>query len=236
MYILKGKIRAYSLYSNQKLLRKGSPHFLPNTEIILSHFYTSQYRFDQKLWVRGIHRSGLLKTKPTRFKYLTELKLEEIVNPSPKTLNFIEANQILIFEDKSQYTLQTAEELLHFFKEKENNTIEPSAITDELFINAQVYLKEIKNLISEKNFETITNSHLKFPLKIKRRKELKAIEIDKKEFTSDYLNTFTERICKSILETEEETIFPTQKRMIIGLTEVEIHRGKEFHIAKLEIE
>ncbi len=237
MYIVKGKIKEYVFYGNQNLLRKGSPHFLPKTEVVLSHFYNSQYRFHQKLWVRGIHKSGLLKTKPVYFKFLTKLKLEEIGKPSKKTLEFIKLNKILTTgEINSVYSFSEVKKLLEYFEEVQEPEILKGEIQDELFFQAKEYLSKIQSLLKEKNFEAIFDNEFNFPIKIKRRRERGFEKFDKGEFLIKYKSEFCDRIGKSIIETDLETIFPSNERMIIGLAEIEISKGFEFKISRLEIE
>ncbi|TCI93797.1 hypothetical protein [Tenacibaculum sp. M341] len=237
MYIVKGKIREYVHFGNQKLLRKGSPHFLPNTEIVLSHFYNSQYRFHHKLWVRGIHRSGLLKKKPIYFKFLTDLRLEEVKNPSSKTMKFIKNNQILTTGNgNSGYHLNEVKEMIDFFKEYEEPEVKAGQITDNLFIKSKDFVSEIQTLLVQKNYEELLNKYLKFPIEIKKRKEFKTSIINKNQFVKNYKLEFIERVGKTILETDLETIFPSTDRMIIGLAEIEIKGEYEFKISKIEIE
>ena len=237
MYIVKGKIREYVHFGNQKLLRKGSPHFLPNTEIVLSHFYNSEYKFHQKLWVRGVHKSGLLKKKPVYFKFLTDLRLEEVKNPSSKTMNFIKDNQILTTGNgNSGYPLNEVKEMIDFFRENEEPEVKASEITDDLFLKSKDFVSNLQNLLVRKNYEELFNRYLKFPIEIKKRKEFKPSIINKNQFVENYKLEFIERVGKTILETDLETIFPSTDRMIIGLAEIEIKGEEEFKISKIEIE
>lgn len=237
MFIVKGKIREYVLYGNKKLLRKGSPHFLPNTEVVLCHFYHSQYRFHHKLWVRGIHKSGLLKTRPVYFKFLTDLRLEEVKSPTPKTLEFIKRNKILTTGNGDLgYSFSKVKDLLTFFEEIQEPEILTGVIQDELFIEAKDYVEKLQKYLIKKDFEEIIENHIKFPVEIKKRKESRAKETNKDKFLLKYQSEFCERVSNSILKTELETIFPSKERLIIGLTEIEIRKGYKFKISKIEVE
>lgn len=237
MYIVKGKIREYVHFGNNKLIRKGSPHFLPNTEVFLSHYYQSQYRFHHKVWVRGLHRSGLLKKKPVYFKFLTDLKLEEVKNPSPKTSAFIRNNQILTIDSNSDaHTISELNKLLDFFNTIEEPVIQPCEIKDDLYINAKAFTAEIQLLLMNQNIDKLVKNYMKFPIEVKYRKGSKPIKVNKYEFELKYKDEFVQKIGKTIIDTEIESIFPTNKKMILGLAEIEIKNGCDFQIAKIEVE
>ncbi len=236
MYIVKAKIKNFSIYGNQKLLRRGSPHFLPNTEVVLCHFYNSQYKIHHKLWVRGIHKSGLLKTRPVYFKFLTELKLEEVLNLTAKTLNFIEKNNILTTgEENSAYNLEEIKNLIQFFQSIQEPEILPVKIEDSRLLKYQIYLQKLQNLLKNEFFDEVIENYLKFPIKIKKRIDFTPQLIDKKDFLLNYKTFFFDKVSKSIIETDLETIFPSKKRIIIGLTEIDINESDKFLISKVEI-
>lgn len=234
MYIVRSKISNYSLYGNHKILRRGSPHFLPNTEVLLSDFVRSQYHFHHKVRVRGVHKSGFLDTKGVHFRYLTELKLEEVINPTIKTLDFIKKNNILYIEEgKSWCSLKMINDLILFFEEIQQPEILAGTIEDELFIRSKNYIQYLQNLLVNGDFQNIIDQDLKFPIHIEHRRKYKVL--DKTVFMESYYPTFCNEVAKSILETDLETIFPTEKRLIIGKIEIEIKAGHRFKIAKITL-
>jgi hypothetical protein len=234
MYIVKSKISNYSLYGNQNVLRRGSPHFLPNTEVILSDFVRSQYHFHHKLRVRGVHKSGFLDTKGVHFRYLTELKLEEVINPTIKTLDFIKRNNILYIEDgKSWCSLKMIKDLILFFEEIQQPEIPSGTIEDELFLRSKNYVQYLQNSLVNSDFLKIIDFEFKFPIHIEHRRTFKIL--DKTEFMVSYYPIFCDEVAKSILETDLETIFPTEKRLIIGKIEIEIKAGHRFKISGITL-
>ena len=103
-YIVKGRIKELNHSTNHKLLRYGSPHFLPLEEVcIYNERRNREYALcENRLSVRGKHRSGMFKAKRTNIRFIENLHLQKIHNPTDKTLNFIEKNNILYFEEGSQ--------------------------------------------------------------------------------------------------------------------------------------
>jgi len=178
-----------------------------------------------------------LKKKPVYFKFLTDLKLEEVKNISSKTIKFIKDNQILTTGNGNyNYPLNEVKEMINFFRENEEPEVKASEITDDLFLKSKDFVSNLQNLLTQKNYEELFNKYIKFPIEIKKRKEFKSSIINKNQFVENYTLEFIERVRKTILETDLETIFPSTDRMIIGLAEIEIKGEEEFKISKIEIE
>ena len=235
MFIVKGKIKEYVHTGNEKFLRRGSPHFLPNTEVVLTHYYSSQYLFHHKLWVRGTHRSGSLKTRPIYFKFVKDLHLEEVKNPSPKTLEFIEKNHLFTTRKNAPYNeFSEVEKMIDFFKDIEQPEPEPGPIEDELFLAGQDFVTDLQRLLRKEDFEGLL-AHLKFPLTVIKGGQFYPLTVSKEEFVQTHKAELMGRIGKTILDTDLNTIFPGLDRMILGLTEIEITKGNQFQITKIEI-
>ncbi len=238
MYIVKGKIRKFSLYGNNQLLRSGSPHFFPDTEVILCHYYKSEYRIDPKLWVRGTHRSGLYKTRVVRAKYLIALKLEEVQSPSQQTLDFIKRNGIRLIGNprNNDSDLSDVRKMLDFFEEIEEPEILSGVVDDDLFIKARSYVLALQNSIRESiNDAKRINTYFQDLIEVKSRFSSKLTHLSKGEFFQKYERYFTERVSQTILRTDVNTIFPTEDRMIIGLVEVQIKADGQFKISRVEV-
>lgn len=231
-YIVKGRIKNIVEWGKKGELRKGSYQFLPDTEVILTdNNLAYNPRIQNRFWVRGKNKSGLLTTKGIYFKYLFDLKIEEVNNPNPKTLDFIKKNGILLFEENGRDEIN---DWLEYFEELTTAEKLSGEINDELFRNAQKFVDLIQSLIKEdKSIELIKN-HLEFPILVRHFKNLKDEEIlNEEEFNIRIKDYFLKEVCETILKTELDSIFPTDKKMLIGNVEISITNKDNFKISKI---
>ena len=96
IYIVKGKIREYNYCGVLKLLRKGSLHFLPNEEFtIYDELRMKEFALcDNRISIRGKDKSGLQRVKRIHIRFLENLRIEKLENPSEKTIKYVEGNRI----------------------------------------------------------------------------------------------------------------------------------------------
>lgn len=231
-YIVKGRIREYVKWGKRGQWRRGAYQFLPNTEIVLS-VSNSTYnpRLYNRFWVRGQNRSGLFTTKGLYFKYLTDLKVEEVDTSDETTLAFIKKNDLLFFNEQ---TMPSILDWLDYFEEVSTPERLNGEITDDLFLRAQDFLRELKEAISNGQEDEVVTKYLKFPMTVRHYYGLKKdTSVSKERFTSDIEKYFWKEVCASISNTNPETIFPTESKMIIGNCEVEISNETEFKVSKI---
>ena len=90
--------------------------------------------------------------------------------------------------------------------------------------------KEIRN----NNKEMLIERFMKFPINVRHFSLLKKEEvIDKKKFELEIMDYFLSDVCESILTTNLDTIFPTDKKMLIGKMEVSITNNDTFRISNI---
>lgn len=236
-YIVKGRIKELNYSTNHKRLRYGSPHFLPLEEIC---FYNEprnrEYALcENRVSVRGKHRSGMFKATRTNIRFLENLRLQEIQNPSEKTLTFIERNNILFFEENSREHSHVLEILEHIEKQ-EYPKIEKNIIDDIQFLKAKEFVIELQKLITERDYEEIFRNYMKFPLISRRWKNGKKLRenLEKNFLQKNIAKIFTEETELQIKQTNIETIYPSENVMIIGSLRIEISKNNEFKINTVE--
>lgn len=231
-YIVKGRIKNIVEWGKKGELRKGSYQFLPDTEVILTdNNLAYNPRIQNRFWVRGKNKSGLLTTKGIYFKYLFDLQIEEVNNPNSKTLNFIQKNGILLFEENRRTEIN---DWLEYFEELSIAEKLSGEINDELFRNAQKFVALIQSLIEAGKSIELIEKHLEFPITVRHFKEPKEEEnFNKEEFNTKIKEYFLNEVCESILKTELDSIFPTDKEMLIGNVEISITNKDKFKISKI---
>jgi len=223
--------------TNHKKLRFGSPHFLPLEEIC---FYNEprnrEYALgENRISVRGKHRSGMFKAKRTNIRFLEELRLQEIKDPSLQTIEFIDRNNILYFEENSRDHRHVIEILEHIFKQ-DYPEIKEEPIRDEQFIKSQEFVIELKRLINQNNYDELIQGYIKFPLlnhRWENRKRIKE-QIDETFLRKNLPKVFTKETEERILKTDIETIYPSERQIIIGSMRIEISKQYKFKINKIE--
>ena len=143
------------------MLRYGSPHFLPLEEVcIYNERRNREYAlYENRLSVSGIHRSGVFKAKRTSIRFIENLHLQEIQNPTNNTLNFIKKNNILYLEEGSQ-THSHVMEIMDYIEKQEYLTIEKEEINDEQFLKAQKFVVELQQLINKEGYEKLINKFI----------------------------------------------------------------------------
>jgi len=236
-YIVKGRIKKLNYSTNHKKLRFGSPHFLPLEEIC---FYNEprnrEYAFsDNQISVRGKHRSGMFKAKRTNIRFLEELRLQEIKNPTSQTIEFIKRNNILYFEENSRDHRHVIDILEHIEKQ-EYPEIKEEEIKDEQFVKAQEFVLELKRLIQQNNYKVLIQDYIKFPLLNHRWENRKLIkeQIDKPFLRENIATVLTRETEERILKTDIETIYPSEYQIIIGSIRIQISKQNKFKINKIE--
>lgn len=231
-YIVKGRIKNIVEWGKKGKLRKGSYQFLPDTEVILTkNNLAYNPKIQNRFWVRGKNKSGLLATKGIYFKYLFDLRIEEVNSPNLKTLDFIQKNGILLFEENQRAEIN---DWLEYFEELSRAEKLTGEINDELFLNAQNYVTSIQTLIEEGKTSELIEKHIEFPITVRHFKNTKQEEnFDKDEFNTKIKKYFLSEVCESILSTELDSIFPTDKEMLIGNVEISITKKSTFKISKI---
>ncbi len=236
-YIVKGRIKELNYSTNYKLLRYDSPHFLPLEEVcIYKEPRNREYVLcENRLSVRGKHRSGMFKAKRTNIRFIENLHLQEIQNPSYKTLDFIEKNNILYFEEGSLNHSHVMDILNHIEKQ-EYPTIVKEDINDEQFLKAQEFVLELQHLIKKEAYEKIINQFIAFPLLSHRYENKKKIKekIDIEFLRNNIRRIFTQDTKNQIMITDINTIFPSERVMVIGSLRVEISKNYAFKINTIE--
>lgn len=231
-YIVKGRIKHLVKAGKRGLLRSGSYQFLPNTEVILTdNNLAYNPRIQNRFWVRGKSKSGLLTSKATYFKYLFDLKIEEVNSPNAKTLNFIKNNNLLFFEAQQ---IPKIKDWLDYFEEISIAEKLTGEITDEVFKKAQQFVQLLQMHIKREQKSELINRYLKFPIKIRHFKSLKKDDLfDKQLFNIEIKDYFLNEVCESILQTDVSTIFPSDKKMLIGKVEIAFNEKNNFKITKI---
>ena len=236
-YIVKGRIKELNHSTNHKKVRYGSPHFLPLEEIcIYNDPRNREYAICQnRISVRGKHRSGMFKAKRTNIRFLENLRLQEIQDPSEKTLEFIERNNILYFEEKSREYYHVMEILDHIHKQ-DFPKIEKETIDDEQFLKAQAFVIRLQELVTNGDYDEIITNYIKFPLLSHRWENGQKIrcQIDEKFLKENIDKIFTEDTEEQIKLTNINTIYPSEMVMIIGSLRIEISKKNDFKINTIE--
>jgi hypothetical protein len=103
IYVIKGEIRDFTPIGNKGEIREGALHFLPKEEIFIN---TNRKNWEDaysenRINVVGKNKSGQFKHSKLHFKYLVNLRIEEIQNPSSKTLEFIKKVGLFSFHGGS---------------------------------------------------------------------------------------------------------------------------------------
>ena len=236
-YIVKGRIKKLNYSTNHKYLRFGSPHFLPLEEICFyNEVRNREYAIcENRISVRGKHRSGMFKAKRTNIRFLEDLKIQEIKNPTAETIEFIKQNNILYFEENSRDHRHVIEILEHIQKQ-EYPEIKEEEIKDEQFAKSQEFVLELKRLIHHKNYNELIQGYIKFPLLNHRWENRKRIKeyIDEPLLRENLTTVFTRETEERILKTDIETIYPSENQMMIGSMRIQISRPYKFKINKIE--
>lgn len=215
-YIVKGRVKKLVRAGNNNVLRPGSYHFLPGTEVLLSYNRISVV-MEKKIRVRGLDRTGFYKFNYLYFKYLCDLKIEVMPEPDARTRAFMEKHQIYYFEDEN---LPEVKEWLQFFEKNSTPEILEEHISDGAFLQAQQFVKDMQSLITAKNIDTLLDTFVHFPVHIRFRKwNRENIQMDRTTFEKEMLPYFTSGICASILEVDPDLIFPHKGKMRVGMTE-----------------
>ena len=230
-YIVKGLIRERVNYGKRGQVRKGSYQFLPNTEIVLAD---SNIMYNPKIQnrflVRGKNKSGLLTTKGIYFKYLTDLRIEEVVDPSPKTLRFIQKNSLLYFNDSQK---EEVLDWLNYFEELSIAERLTDEMSDDTYIQARQFVELMQTEIKKDDPTKLIRDFIKFPINIRHFGSPKNIEsVNEDVFNKEVRDYFLNDVCNSILLTNLDTIFPTEKKMLIGNIEVSINNNT-FEISQI---
>lgn len=237
IFIVKGRIRKYNYSGNEKHLRLGSPHFLPLEEIALvdDRHMRELVFLENRIKVRGEHRSSFFKTQRTNIRFLEQLKIHEIKKPTEGIINFINRTKILSFEKDSQKHNETIK-LLKYIEAKEFPDIKGGIINDELYLAAKDYVFNLQKIIREKEFDKLISNFIKYPLVNKKwDSQRKMGEILNEEMLRiNFDEIFTSETIEKIMSTDLKTIYPSPTNMVIGSLKISISRKKEFKISAVE--
>lgn len=231
-FIIKGRIRDFVLWGRKGELRRGSYQFLPNTEVVLTASnLVYNPRLQNRFLIRGKGRSGLLTSKGVYFKYLNDLRIEEVINPSLETLGFIRKNDLLFFDEKRK---KEYENWLEYFEEVSIAEPLTGNIVDETFLKAKAFVFKIQCLIESGKQQELLDRYFEYPIKVRHFDELKnEVVMDKYLFEQELGEYFLKDVCLSILKTELEAIFPTKTKMLIGKAEFSFNVITGFKITKI---
>ncbi len=114
--VIKGEIRELTPWGNKKELREGSLHFQSKEEIFVNRNRKNLEGAlaERRINVVGKDRLGQIKHSKLHFKYLGNLRVEKILNPSQKTLEFIEKVGIYVFQEGTKGQ-ELAEEIIKLY-------------------------------------------------------------------------------------------------------------------------
>lgn len=236
LYKVKARIREWNYSTNQKLLRKGSLHFLPLEEI--SFFDEARIKefalCDQRISVRGMHRSGVYKTKRVHIRFLENLRLELIKQPFGETMEHIRRNKILVLE-KGSKKHDDIEEIIAYINANAPGEIEEREIKDELYYKAADLVQDMQKTLKQNNTDYFVDQFIQFPVV---HKYFGTVRQNMQYINRDYFLTHFEEIIspktrQSILETSLETLYPSERRMIVGSVELSISKEEIFKIDRI---
>lgn len=232
-YVVLGKVTDVAYCGSPSVVRRGSPHFLPDSDFIVDFFVGSQVSLDPKVFARGLHRSGLRKVKPLRFKFIQKLYIQELSGLEPQVEQYYRKTGEVYSESEYENLCK----LIEVFDEYHQKRTIPSNVTgdDDLFLRSKTFVKELKQLFSESLFSEILGNYFADPISVKHRKQEKAQSIAVPDFMKVYSDYLLNEVRESILNTDEEIIFPLNKRMILGYLEIDILEGKHFKIGKVHV-
>lgn len=232
-YVVLGKVTDVAYCGSPSVVRRGSPHFLPNSDFIVDFFVASQISFDPKVFARGLHRSGLRKVKPLRFKFIQNLYILELSGLEPQQEKYYRKTGMIY--DASDY--ESLCKLIDRFDHYQQEKITPADVVrnDDLFLRSKAFVKALKESFSESTLSEIVHNYLTDPISVKHRKKDKAQTISVQDFRSTYSDYFLNEVKNSVLNTDEELIFPLNNRMILGYLEIQILEQKYFKINRIHI-
>lgn len=227
-YIVKGRVKNLVRAGNSNVLRPGSYDFLPGTEVLLAYTDNSKNILEEKFRVCGRSRTGFYKLKNLYFKYLCDLRIEPLPEPDERTMAFIDKHSILCFEEAK---LPEVKNWLDFFEKSATPEILDGQISDEIFVSAQQFVKDIQSLITANHISALLDNHVRFPLNIRTRGTYgRIVRKDRDAFEKEMMPYFTTQVCASILTVNPDLIFPIERNMLIGLTEIAIRKNSGMKI------
>lgn len=237
IYTVKGKIKRLNYCTNHRLIRKGSMHFAPGEEVaVYDERRIKEYALaENRISVRGRHRSGLFKAKRIHIRFLEGLHIHKVEEPTAETLEFLKRSGTLYFYQGSQKETDIRK-VLSFIEKQEWPSMSQEEINDDQYLAAQEFVKQLQLALFESDFESIIERYISYPLvnkywhdERKIRRSLSRIELE--EVLSE---VFTSQMIESVLNIDVETLYPCEKQMIVGTTEVEISRSNDFRIRLIE--
>ena len=235
LHYIKGQIAELNYWGHNEFIRKGSFHFLPNEEIFIN---TNQknwedLNFDNKISVVGRHKSGLIRHKKLHFKYLKNLRIEEIVNPSTKTIDFIKRVRISCFPKEGK-GYQLAQLIVNHSQNSVREEITDKNITDKYYTTAITFVQNLQNAIRETDKKLISEKYMNEEVTIipSFERHIKKV-IQSIEIFNNYEYYFTQEVRNRILNTELASLFPTNKKLLVGNLEILINSNLEYKIDKI---
>ncbi len=233
LFIVKGRIKKMNHCGNEKYLRYGALHFLPLEEIALYEYgrMEDDVFSHNKITVIGNHKAGVKRTKRIHIRFLENLELFELKNPTEKTIEYVKRHKILTFE-KESITCDRVQKVLEHIKSKGIVEIKEEKIEDELFLKAQNFVSKIQRLLIDKKYEEFINNSFSFPLhSLRWKNEGKIEEKIYAEFLAENFNEiFTEKTINQIIDTDLDTIYPCGYMLIVGSLSIWISNKKDFKI------
>lgn len=237
IYIVKGTIREYNYCGVLNFLRKGSLYFLPHEEFtIYEEIRMREFALcDNRISIRAREKSGLFRVKRIHIRFLKDLRVEVLKNPSEKTIKYLDDNRIFYFRLNTRKQKHIEETLNHISNYKYTNPVNLK-IDDELFLKGCNFTMRLKQALLNNKLEEIRRKYIKNPVRIiftkDNRKKLKNIE--SYEMAGMMNEIFNNRTKELILNTNLESIYPCESCMIIGNLKIEISKEFEFKISEIQ--
>ena len=184
---------------------------------------------NNRIRVKGINRSGVFKSKMTNIRFLEDLKIQKIEISTE--LAFMTRQDILCFEKETQ-TYSYVNDVLKYIKDNSLPKIKMNSIDDETFIKAQSFVSRLQGLILNKSYDDIISDFINYPLVNKYvlngRKRQDNLTIH--TLAENFNNVFSVETLRKIVETDLNTIYPSENFMVIGSLRIQISKDNEFKI------
>ncbi len=124
LYVIKGEIREEVKWGNLNEIRKGALHYNPKEEIMVNRNRKNfeDASFENRISVVGLGKDGRgYKHNKIHFKYIENLRIHELKNPSNRTLEFIEKVGLFSFVYGTKES-DEAKTIIELYKEFLNKT------------------------------------------------------------------------------------------------------------------
>lgn len=150
IHIVKGRIRAYNYCGVQEFLRQGALYFLPHEEFtIYDEIRMREFALcDDRISIRARDKSGLFRTRRIHIRFLENLRIETLANPSEKTIKYLDDHKIFYYQLDTRKYRHIQETLKHISEYKYEYPVSLK-IDDELFKQACNFVADLQKTIAE---------------------------------------------------------------------------------------